>query len=302
MKSGIEARTIIGACIERVKQVLRAIAMLGGPIEWVASNCWRRTTLMNFEVSLAEHCNLNCVGCSHFSPLAEPILADFDEVSRDFQRMSQLLKGKVQYIHLMGGEPLLHPDLIRFLGMARGCFSKGEIDLVTNGLGLLNQPEEFWRACRKHGITITPTKYPIPLDYDQIEKRAEKYGVAFRYYDGGKATKTMLRYAYDLEGKQNCRSSFVHCYMGVGCFQLYHGRLYPCASIPYSRHFSEYFGKKLEISPEDSIDIYQVQSQWEIRRFLARPVPFCRYCMPEKIQKHLPWRKSERIIDEWTRL
>lgn len=127
MNKEIEARAIIATCIELVKQALRAVAMLGGPVEWIASSCWRRTTLLNFEVSLTEHCNLNCVGCSHFSPLAEPAFADFDEVSRDSQRMAQLLNGKVRYIHLLGGEPLLHPDLIRFFGMARGCFPKGEI-------------------------------------------------------------------------------------------------------------------------------------------------------------------------------
>ena len=34
-----------------------------------------------FEFSLAEHCNLNCVGCAHFSPLAEQEFANYKKTT-----------------------------------------------------------------------------------------------------------------------------------------------------------------------------------------------------------------------------
>lgn len=254
-----------------------------------------------FEVSLAEHCDLNCVGCSHFSPLAEPEFADYEETARDFSRLSSLFHGHVKEIHLMGGEPLLHPDINKFMKMARENFPDAAIIIVTNGLKLLNQTEEFWLACKENNIAIQPTKYPIPLNYEEMEKRAADYGVEYRYFGGsGKVTKTMNLFKMDVKGLQDSRRNFLFCYQANQCVYLQHGRLYTCPVAPTARHFNKYFGEDLKESPEDSIDIYQVNSAREILDFLARPIPFCRYCMMEKTRLYQSWRQTERSIKEWT--
>lgn len=256
--------------------------------------------ILTFEVALAQHCNLNCAYCDHFSPIAEPELADFDETAHDFVRLSQLFGGHAEEIRLLGGEPLLHPDIIRFLKMARENFPKANIDIVTNGIKLPTQPEEFWLACRDNQITIRPTKYPLSFDYDAMEERARQYQVKYRYYNDGSTVKTLYHSALDLEGRQCGTQNFLTCYRANQCIYLEHGRLYPCTAAPTARHLNRYFGMDFELLPEDSIDIYKASSAREILEFLARPIPFCRYCMISKAESGLPWRQSEKKIEEWT--
>lgn len=256
-------------------------------------------TELHLEVVLADHCDLNCVGCDHFSPLAEPEFADCEEVARDLARLSSLFHGQAQEICLMGGEPLLHPDLIKFFKIARENFPDAHIFIVTNGVRLLNQPEEFWLACKEHNIGIEPTKYPIPLKFEEMEKRAAQYGVEYVYYNRN-ILKKMNLFRLDPEGRQNSRWSFLLCSRANHCVNLRHGRLYTCPVPPMARHFNKHFGKDLKDVPENSIDIYQANSSREILDFLARPIPFCRYCMMDQIKWNQPWRKSKREIGEWT--
>jgi len=81
--------------------------------------------------------------------------------------MSILLNGNVKRIGVMGGEPLLHPELKQILISARVYFPDTLIQLVTNGLLLLRQDEEFWQICRENNITLVNTRYPINLDYEK---------------------------------------------------------------------------------------------------------------------------------------
>ena len=122
-------------------------------------------TMLSFEVALAEHCNLNCVGCNHFSPLAPPSFPNLEEFTRDFKRMSHLFGDRTQQVKLLGGEPLLNPDINRYLRVARECFPQSEIMIITNGLLLPKMGDPFWETCKEGRIVIAPTKYPINFDY-----------------------------------------------------------------------------------------------------------------------------------------
>lgn len=286
--------------VKRVDSIEGSINRRGDRLEKCMIHCMPRAEL-SFEVALAEHCDLNCVGCDHFSPLAEPEFADYEELKRDFERLSSLFHGRAKEVHLLGGEPLLHPNLVKFLKMARESFPDAVIDITTNGLRLLNQPEEFWLACKENRISIRPTKYPVPLDFEKMEKRAIDYGVDYRYFDNtGTVLKTMALGKLDLNGLQDGSRNFLLCHRANTCVYLQRGRLYTCTVAPTARHFNKFFGENLKELPEDSIDIYQTNSAQEILQFLSRPIPFCRYCMVEKMRWNQPWRQSERAIEEWT--
>ena len=258
-------------------------------------------TELSFEVALAEHCNLRCAGCDHFSLIAEPEFVDIKEFERDFSRLSELFNGRAQEIHLLGGEPLLNPDIVLFLQVARKNFPQSVIDITTNGLLLKQMSDEFWTACRENKIVIQPTKYPIGLDYDALENIAVEHGVEYHYFNNtNNIIKTLNKYPLDLNGLQDCRRSFRLCHRANKCIYLQHGRLYTCTVAPTIKHLNKRFGLKLMESPENSIDIYSAKSAQEILDFLARPIPFCKYCMPEKVQNALSWRQSEGDLSEWT--
>lgn len=289
--------------ITRYKRFKERILMASNSAAVVMEAMARSTprAILNFEVALAQHCNLNCAYCDHCSPIAEPELADFDETARDFARLSELFDGHAGVIHLLGGEPLLHPDIISFMKMARENFPKANIDIVTNGIKLPAQPEEFWLACRDNSIAIRPTKYPISFDYNAMEERARQYQVKYQYY-GSTDRKILFHSTLDPDGKQDGTQNFLICYRANTCIYLEHGRLCTCTTAPTAQHLNRYFGADFELLPEDSIDIYKASSARDILEFLARPIPFCRYCMINKIEKDIPWHQSKKDITEWIEL
>lgn len=96
------------------------------------------TILRYFVLNILDHCNMNCQGCNHFANIAEKRFVSIEDIRRDTKRMSELCEGgKVARIGVMGGEPLLHPDLLEILEVTRMHFPKSLIQLVSNGLLLL---------------------------------------------------------------------------------------------------------------------------------------------------------------------
>lgn len=253
---------------------------------------------LRFEVNLAEHCNLNCVGCDHFSPLAEKKFLDPEQYERDLARLAKLFPDQVEAIVLVGGEPLLHPGASNLIAMSRRYFPNSSLVMFTNGLLLPKMEPAFWEAARDNRLMMVVTNYPINIDHGRIKELTSQYGVGLDYSWGGKI-KTMSKMVLDPEGSGEAGYNFMKCHRSNGCITLQEGRLYTCTVAPTIGHFNRYFGQNIPLTDDDSIDIYQAESGREILEFLRRPIPFCRYCDLRTRIKGLPWRQSGREITEW---
>jgi MoaA/NifB/PqqE/SkfB family radical SAM enzyme len=259
----------------------------------------RRKTVLSFSVHLVEHCNLKCRGCEHFSCLAKEEFLGVDIFERDFIRLSELTKGQIERISLLGGEPLLHPRITDFFEITRKYFPSGNVLLVTNGILLSKQDDKFWQSCKKNNIQINVTKYPINTDYQKVENLVEKFNVDYQYF-GGDIIKQMWKRTFDIDGKQNRYMSFKSCYMSNNCTELVDGKIYPCPMTAYVRHFNRYFATNLAVTENDYIDIFKVKNIGEVFDFLCKPIPFCRYCNNRKITYRMNWGVSKKEISEWT--
>lgn len=257
---------------------------------------------LRFEVHLVEHCNLNCWGCSHFSPLAREAFTDLAAFERDMARLSHVFDAKAEFITLLGGEPLLHPQVDLFLRTVRQYFPNTTLNLVTNGLLLPRMKQEFWDACRQSGARLKITRYPVNADWEGMLQIARSYGVNAEFYGGTDIeVKTFRHNPLDPSGRQNARWNFRHCQLANTCIMLKKGRLFTCGCPPNIEHFNEYFGMNLPCTDADSIDVYQADAP-EILRFLAKPIPFCAYCDVKRRTVNHPWKTSAKDISEWTRL
>ena len=255
--------------------------------------------ILDFEVHLVDHCNLNCKGCNNFSPIADKFELDAEEYEKDLKRLSELTYGYCGRILLLGGEPLLHPQAGKIAEITRKYFNSCNIRIVTNGLLLKSMGREFWQMCSKNKIIITVTKYPISLDFGEIERIAKTGRVALDYYNDENTVKTLECIPIDLTGSQNIQENFKNCYKANSCIELYQGRLYPCTLVPFVKYFNKEFGKDLKVSDEDSISIYDAKDIDEILEFLSRPIPFCRYCNINATRDGIIWEPSKKEIAEW---
>lgn len=253
-----------------------------------------------FVLNILDHCNLRCKGCDHFSAIAEERLVSLDDIKKDLAQISKILNGNVKCISVMGGEPLLHPQLKEILIQARSFFPKTTIRLVTNGILLLRQQEDFWRICRENNIIIIHTKYPIHLDYKAIKKAAATHGVQYRYNGWtGVFAKTSFKMSLDIKGTQDPGKSFIKCFHANTYPLMMEGKFYPCTVAPNIRHFNKRFGTNMALEEGDYIDIYRVNNATELFNFLSCPKPFCRYCDVKNRSYGHKWERSKQKINEW---
>ena len=257
--------------------------------------------LENFSVHLVEHCNLKCKGCNHYSPLAEDEFLDLTTFANDFERIAYLTDSNVGNIYLLGGEPLLHPELLEFIRIARDFFPNTKLNLLTNGILLLDESEEFWHALGKNDVTLCITRYPIHLDHSEIEATVANYNLVMEYWwhnPDGIEFKSWI-FPLDLSGKQDPVNSFLMCRDANKCIFLRDGKLFTCVIPPNIHHFNKYFNQSLEVCQRDYIDIYQAEDIDDILKFLSKPIPFCRYCDVNGRKYDLEWQTSKKEIEEW---
>ncbi|MDO5568557.1 MAG: 4Fe-4S cluster-binding domain-containing protein [bacterium] len=261
-----------------------------------------RGPFISFEYHLADHCNLNCKGCDHFSPLAEKKFTDFDKFSNDIHRMSELFNGKARSIHILGGEPLLHKEICKFMKETRKAFPDNnltEIRVISNGILVNDMNEEFWKCLHDNNIILSVTKYPLKLDYDLMVKKAREFDATFEFYDNTDKDQVWYNIKIQEDGKNEARKSFYKCFVANDCVMLKDGKLYTCTLIPNIEHFNKFFNKNLEVCKDDCIDIYEARSKEEIFDFLSKPVPFCRFCNPDIKDYSLSWEATKKDINEW---
>jgi len=250
-----------------------------------------------FQVQLADHCNLNCIGCSHFSPVADEYFLDTNDYENDCKRFSQLVKKHVSRIDLMGGEPLLHAGINKIIEITRNNFPNTAIDIFTNGILLKQMNTTFWKTCNQNNITIVLTQYPISIDLKKIHELCSEYNVKF-ITTSSDSLSFFRKDIYDHNGLQNNDKSFNNC-LKRECHHLYNGKFYLCPSPPYIKYLNKYFGMNFNVKSDDYIDIYKVKNIRPFLKYIKNPIPFCRYCRNENFTK-IKWELSKRDISEWT--
>lgn len=252
-------------------------------------------------LNILDHCNLRCKGCDHFACIADEYIVPYETLHRDLDRLSDIFQGDyIQELAVMGGEPLLHPELLKILEDVRAHFPYTIIRLTTNGLLLLKQSDEFWRVCRENDVTIVNTKYPINLDFEKMKHKAKEEHVKFKYfgYTGDHLVKKSFKKYVNLKGNGNPVVNFVKCPISnLGNF-LMEGKLYGCPfSCQSYRIFNKKFDQNLRMVKGDYLDIYKVKNMQEIFDFAAKPKYYCRYC--NGVSSLFDWSRSTGDISEW---
>lgn len=251
-------------------------------------------------VGIVDHCNLKCKGCTSFSCIADEYIVPTGKVCADIEQLGKLFGNqKIDKFGVMGGEPLLHPDLNQIMECIRNNFPEAEVQIITNGILLLQQTKEFWSMCKENRVTIVCTKYPINLEFNKIEQKAAKEHVDFQYYGNtGDSIKTLFKRKIELKGTMNPVHAFASCWEANDCNFLMEGKWFECPFICFvERVFNKKFNQNIKIDQEDYLDIYQVKDYHEILNYLAKPKNACRYC--KGFHEQFPWSVTKGEIEEW---
>ena len=129
------------------------------------------------EICINDFCNMNCKGCSHFANLAPKEFEDFEQVKSDIIRLRQIFS-HIDKIRIMGGEPLLNPDLIKYIVMIKQNFPYTDLRIVTNGILLKNISKELLECINENDVMIDISVYPPLVNkMDSIIKKLREKNV-----------------------------------------------------------------------------------------------------------------------------
>lgn len=251
---------------------------------------------LRLEFILSDYCNLNCKGCTHFSPVAPRHFISIELFEDNLKHISAVVSKNIKDFYIIGGEPLLYPYLKEVMKLMRKYFPFGNISIFTNGILLPKMDNEFWQISKSLEIQIAITRYPIKFDYDSVINLCNINGIDYRVFGDRSLADSFFRFGLDETGSQNPRISHFKCY-NRGCISVTEDKIFPCSISACSNHLNSTFGTEFEHHSKDFILIKDLKTVEQIRNLRDKPVPFCRYCVNPPVA--VAYSTSKRQLSEW---
>jgi len=248
--------------------------------------------LQYLEIHIVDHCNLNCKGCSHFSPLSSKNFLNIIEFEKDLNQLKKHISS-IDQLRLMGGEPLLHPELVDFLRIARKIYPNDRIAVVSNGILIPKLKRNVFLALKKFNIELHLTKYPTDKqNLESILVKLKRFSIEYYLLE----TDVFYRHI-DIKNQRNKRDSFNICRKSYYCPALKNGELFQCSGLAYINILIDYF--KIEsISLPKGLNIYDSGINYKsIIEFLDSPDECCAHCYYRN--SSYKWGLSNNEISEW---
>jgi Radical SAM superfamily/4Fe-4S single cluster domain len=129
-----------------------------------------RLRIFGIEINAVMQCNLACAGCSHASPVSTSWNADPQTVHRDLTALHSV--ADVDEVRVVGGEPLLHPQLAELLKAISASGIGGTVRVITNGTRL----HRAGLAWVEHADEVYVSVYPGAVVYTDALNQLRLYG------------------------------------------------------------------------------------------------------------------------------
>ncbi|MCR4675206.1 MAG: radical SAM protein [Lachnospiraceae bacterium] len=235
-----------------------------------------RPTIHYFEVPITDKCNLNCRGCIFGcnSAQMENNHVPKEQIIKDIRRMSELFCD-VPWIRILGGEPLMHPDLIEILREVRNSFPDSEVDLCTNGLLVPHLDDASLMRLKELRVTIHVSGYPPTEKMEkQINETLSQAGLPYTYLNRPEFFKF-----YTLEPIHAMRENFDLCPTS-GCWEVYRGKIMRCSAVIAVEKLNKQFGTEYQVV--ENVDWFSLyDDQWDgikLKNALSHASHCCKYC------------------------
>ncbi|HWL85697.1 MAG TPA: radical SAM protein [Polyangiaceae bacterium] len=256
-----------------------------------------RVRLEAFELHVAEHCNLRCANCCNMSPLVSERFLSISEVQSICQSMSGSIVADV--LKIMGGEPLLHPNIVDILHILRASGVGDKVRLFTNGLLLHSMKDAFWEALDELTISnysSAPVKGAI---VEMARERSRRHGFVLN-------TKLVSEFSQVLSPRFEVddaavQRTYARCWLRHRCIVVRGGHFYMCTRAAYASDFLA--GVAHEAPPQpldrsgDGIAIDAPDLAARIEAYMSRKLPLgaCRYCFggDGAVEPHYQLTKKE---------
>ena len=212
---------------------------------------WRlkkKLYLHRVEMPITQRCSLKCKACASLIPyIKDPVTYDKEEL---FVQMDRLF-ACVDTIHrfrLLGGEPLLHPEIGSIIDKAMACDKLNTVDVVTNGT--IMPSDELLKHMKDSRFTLVVSDYgPYSKIIGEIAKACDAKGVRYEIleYEKNRHWIDMGRLEKRGRTERELKDQLRHC--GNFCRTLLEGKMYYCPRAAFGPRLG------MPVLPSESVDL-----------------------------------------------
>ena len=191
------------------------------------------------EYAIVGHCNLQCAGCDHYSGHYEKDYISLEEIKEDVLALSKVMT--CDTVRILGGEPLLHPQLTEILQCVKASGLANSTILITNGLLMHRAKPETLDLID----ILRISKYPsirIKVSLEDIEKLANKHDFQIDNRTINRFCLTHLK--NPIEDRRLVKKIYTSCKTTHvwSCHTIHKGYYYKCSRVPFISYAQRRWG------------------------------------------------------------
>jgi cyclic pyranopterin phosphate synthase len=240
---------------------------------------------ISLEANITRHCINHCASCSHASPFARPYFMQSDQLAKDLATLKPFFHAGV--FSILGGEPLLHPQICNFLDVIIGSGIADTVEVLTNGSLLERMPEAFWPKLDRLVVSAYTGKFTASIR-KLVEERARQHGFFFgvREYDA-----FYKQFKHQPDDGVN---SFKSCPWKKRCWTVHDGHFFLC---PQAAFFPDSFMGLPQIT--DGLSLDEKLTEETLLAFINRSDPLCTCRICDSYSELRPWHEVTTSRKEW---
>lgn len=232
---------------------------------------------------LTNQCELNCYSCEHNCGIYKNAwFISLKEVENNLQILKKEMKN-LQELILIGGEPLMHPQIKEICLLIRKYFPKLHCSIGTNGIKLFNNLllSKFLTDLK---FDINISIYPVNLEkYELLFNELDTKNIPYNY----QSSKVLFsKIILDKQGKQSNNTIICSKIKNNPIFTLYKNKIYNCELSCCFDAFN--FPEKENI---DFIKLQESNLEEKIYKLYENQQFRCKYCITSS-EGLIPWHKK----------
>lgn len=248
---------------------------------------------VKIEYNLTEHCNYGCSQCNHMSPYMRRKMSSLETFKRDLKALAEVMR--VVRFRFVGGEPLLHPQLLDHVEAVRSCGIAEEIQVFTNGALLDRISEEVFAAIDTLTVSWYPDARCDRAKLDRAVAACERVGTRVGVIPIKEFRATQLTVRNDDPGLVD--DLFRTCEVAHSwyCQTFYEGRFYLCSRPIFTGPFLGRLGAEApDFTQLDGVPLHQPNLKERLLAQLSsrRPLAACGYCLGS-VGRAEAWRQLD---------
>lgn len=273
----------------------RNIPFIGqiGAIVWTKINklVLHKVYFNYIEVPITTKCSLRCKECANliqYYQHGENL--DYKKIINDIYRLSQVTE-KIEMLRILGGEPLLHPNLKEIIAEILKIQNIENIQIVTNGTIIFNA--DIIHILRNKRVSVDISNYKgVSRNYNKLIEQLRKNKIRFITQEVFEWTEQGSFVSQELSQKE-LESVLNLC--RIDCISLFNGNIHLCPRSSHGNDLNIFKSNKL-----DYVNIRKAKTKKQVKQELfallnRKSIVACNFCKAYMQDELKPCVAGEQI-------